>query len=322
MPESGGRIIDKCRPGTFEGYMLDTYPGNSLRLHTPNGGCSYDAKLAGDRWTHVAGVYSSSKRFARLYIDGREVAFAAGGGAYPPLTKTPQPLRIGVDPAGGNRFIGRIQRAAVHRRALSADEVARRAAGAAPSEGVVADWTFASASAEVVQPSAGRVPLRRLGSPGGRLLTPQGVPFQWPPGEHNIAFTSQWDNWPRIITVPVNKQAEAAWFLICGSTNSMQTRIANARLVLAYADGVEDVLELVPPENFWTLCHIGGTDYDYKRDAFCLPKTPPPAVQLGNNCRAMLLNRRLRAGVILKSVTLETLSQEVVVGLMGLTLER
>ncbi len=165
-----------------------------------------------------------------------------------------------------------------------------------------------------------RMALDGKGGQGGQLLTPQGVPFLWPAGDRNIAFTSQWDNWPRFVTVPVNKKAAAAWFLICGSTNSMQTRIANGRVVLTYADGVEDVLELVPPENFWTLCPIGGTDYDYERDGFCLPRTPPPTVQLGNNCRAMVLNRRLRPDMTLKSVTLETLSQEVIIGLMGVTL--
>jgi hypothetical protein len=42
-------------------------------------------------------------------------------------------------------------------------------------------------------------------------------------------------------------------------------------------------------------------------------------VQLGNNCRANLLGWRLRPGVALESVTLETLSQQVVIGLMGVT---
>jgi hypothetical protein len=47
---------------------------------------------------------------------------------------------------------------------------------------------------------------------------------------------------------------------------------------------------------------------------------PPATVQLGNNCRAILLNRRLRPDATLESVTLETLSQEVIVGLMGASL--
>ena len=43
-------------------------------------------------------------------------------------------------------------------------------------------------------------------------------------------------------------------------------------------------------------------------------------VQLGNNCLAMVLNRKLRPGVKLQNFTLETLSQEVVIGLMGVSL--
>src|SRR5207244_3781902 len=56
MPQGGGRILDKSLPGTSDGYMLDTYPGNSLRFLNRNGACAYDAKLRADRWTYVAGV--------------------------------------------------------------------------------------------------------------------------------------------------------------------------------------------------------------------------------------------------------------------------
>jgi hypothetical protein len=55
-------------------------------------------------------------------------------------------------------------------------------------------------------------------------------------------------------------------------------------------------------------------------DAFCLPKQPPPTVQLGNNCRAMVLSWKLPPGAKLETVTLETLSQDVVIGLMGVSL--
>ena len=105
---------------------------------------------------------------------------------------------------------------------------------------------------------------------------------------------------------------------------------ANAVIRLKYEDGKTDSLELIPPVNYWNLSLItaGATaagqdsrsDYTSKTDRFCLPEKLPQRVQLGENCRAMLLNLRLREGVLLKSVTLETLSQEVVVGLMGITL--
>jgi len=173
-------------------------------------------------------------------------------------------------------------------------------------------WTF--------QPWKIKVPEITLARPGEPVTTPQGVPFGKPGAEKNIAFTSLWDNWPKSVAVPVNAGGEAVWLLVCGNTNPMQGRIANAVLRFRYADGQEETLELVPPLNFWSLCLFGGVDYDYKRDGFALPKEPPPQVKLGENCRAMVYGWRLRPGVELKEVSLETLSQEVVIGLMGVSI--
>ncbi len=162
-----------------------------------------------------------------------------------------------------------------------------------------------------------------------RLKTPQGIPFAWNSGEKNIAFTSMWDNYPQKIDFQVNQSGEAVWFLVSGSTNVMQCQIANAVIRLNYTDGKTDSLELVPPVNYWNLSTIDShatapgqgsrTDYTSETDRFCVPARLPETVRLGENCRAMLLNLKLRPGVELKSVTLETLSQEVVVGMMGIT---
>lgn len=157
----------------------------------------------------------------------------------------------------------------------------------------------------------------KLAKPGEAFTTSNGVPFGVIGAATNIAFTSRWDNWPKSVKVPVNSAGEAVWLLVCGSTNPMQGRIANAVLRFRYVDGQEEQLELVPPLNFWSLCGFGRTDYDLKRDAFALPKEPPQQIQLGENCRAMVYGWKLRAGVVLKEVELETLSQDVVIGLMG-----
>ena len=110
----------------------------------------------------------------------------------------------------------------------------------------------------------------------------------------------------------------------------MQCQIANAVIRLHYADGKTDSLELIPPVNYWNVSTITANatapgqesrnDYTAEVDKFCLPDILPETVQLGDNCRAMLLNLKLRKGIELKSITLETLSQEVVVGLMGVTI--
>jgi hypothetical protein len=173
------------------------------------------------------------------------------------------------------------------------------------------------------------VPALLRGAAPNQLRTPQGVPFAWPGDARNVAFTSRWDNWPESVTVPVGCAGDAAWFLVCGSTNPMQGHVANAVLHLRYVDGVVEDLELIPPVNYWNLSPIkpeiaapgqdSRFDYTAPTDAFCVPKVWPQTVQLGENCRAMVLGWRLRPGVILREVTLQTLSAEVVVGLMGLS---
>jgi hypothetical protein len=173
-------------------------------------------------------------------------------------------------------------------------------------------WTF--------QPWKVGVPTIQLDKPGEPLTTSQGVRFGRIGAERNIVFTSRWDNWPNSVALPVNRAGEAVWLLVCGSTNPMQGRIANAVLRFRYADGQEETLELVPPLNFWSLCPFARQDYDYKRDGFALGTEPPLQVQLGTNCRAMVYGWKLRPGVELKEVGLETLSQEVVIGLMGISI--
>ncbi len=163
-----------------------------------------------------------------------------------------------------------------------------------------------------------------------RISTKQHVPFYWNSFSKNIAFTSLWDNWPDDVTIPVNRKGKAIFLLVCGSTNQMQCHIANAIVILDYADQSKDTLELIPPFNYWNLSPIhikagaagqaSRDDYTNAIDSFAVPKPWPSTVQLGENCRAMLLNRILKTDVELKSITLQTVSQDVVVGLMGMTI--
>lgn len=69
----GGRIIDKSQVGTSNGYLLDTYPGNSLRVITESGALSYDARLKQGAWIFVSATVSPEGGLA-LYINGRQVA--------------------------------------------------------------------------------------------------------------------------------------------------------------------------------------------------------------------------------------------------------
>ena len=160
----------------------------------------------------------------------------------------------------------------------------------------------------------------------GVIQTPQGAQFLLgnvsAGAQRNVAFTTLWDAYPNATAVPVAGAAGAngAWVLLAGSTHAMQTRLVNGELRFRWADGSIERVELVPPFNYWALSGWGSADYDYTRAAFCLPPTPPPTVQLGKNNRAMVFYIAT-GGRVLVGVELEALSQEVVIGLLAVSLE-
>ena len=77
LPAGGGRIIDKSEVGSSNGFLLDTYPGNSLRLICQAGTLSHDARLVPGKWVHVAATVEPDGQLA-LYLDGRQVSQKAG----------------------------------------------------------------------------------------------------------------------------------------------------------------------------------------------------------------------------------------------------
>ena len=217
MPRGGGRILDKLIPGTNDSFLLDTYPGNSLRLITAKGQCSYDARLSSNHWTHCVGVYSASQKIMALYLDGKEVARVTEG-AFPPLTKTSVPLRVGMDPNGENRFHGHILRAAVYGRVLTPDEIAHRAASgphvAASLPGAIGEWRFTNVLGRAIMPIAGTVALRL----GAEI------------GDRNVTFTGE---------VPPPPQPLTLWYRRPAKEWLEALPLGNGRLAAMVYGGVE-----------------------------------------------------------------------------------
>jgi len=148
----------------------------------------------------------------------------------------------------------------------------------------------------------------------GWLWSDARVPFLWGGNALNACLTSRWDNYPTQIDLEFSTVGHSLYALIVGTTNPMQVGLANAALHLTYADGSTDTLELIHPNNYLSL----SGRYDWEIDAFALPN-PPPQVQPGTNIRAVVVSCPLRPNLELIRVALECLSQEVVVGLLGLT---
>jgi len=111
----------------------------------------------------------------------------------------------------------------------------------------------------------------------------------------------------------VGKQADVVWLLICGSTNPMQLRVANAQVRFQYADGEVEKLELVPPLNFWSLCPWAGEITTTRWMPTVCPRRRRRWCSVGQQLPGDGTLLELRPHTGLESVTLESLSQDVVI---------
>jgi len=85
----------------------------------------------------------------------------------------------------------------------------------------------------------------------GVFVTHVGIPFaERVVGKNIVALSLTWKSFPDHIVVPVESTARKVYFLISGVTFPMQSQIANACLVINYADGGKTDLDLVNPQNF------------------------------------------------------------------------
>jgi hypothetical protein len=177
------------------------------------------------------------------------------------------------------------------------------------------------------------------GANGGKIVLPDGLPFATPAGggAKNIIFTSQWDNYPREAVVPLTGKSGRAFLLMAGSTCAMQSQFDNGEIVVTYADGSTGKMALRNPSNWWPI------DQDYFIDDYAFRRSDPlpPRVDLRTGKVRILdmatfkgrggkipggagtvLEMPLNPGKELKSFTVRALANEVVIGLMSVTLER
>ncbi|MBI2298282.1 MAG: LamG domain-containing protein [Armatimonadetes bacterium] len=85
LPGGGARILDTTLVGTSKGYLLDTFPGNSLRLIVDAGTVSKQAALPAGQWSHVAATFDAVRGVQRLCLNGKVVAEQATGADYTEL---------------------------------------------------------------------------------------------------------------------------------------------------------------------------------------------------------------------------------------------
>ena len=177
------------------------------------------------------------------------------------------------------------------------------------------------------------------------MLEVAGIPFRTPKQGQNIVYTSLWDNYPDSVVIPLKGRASMAHLLMAGSTNHMQSRIDNGLVIVTYTDSTTDTLALRNPDNW---CPI-EQDYYVDGKAFRTVKLRPLRVCLGQatadgkpivsrdlgselNIKgvygreipggaAQILSMPLNQRKKLRSLTIRTLSNDVVIGLMSVTLQ-
>ena len=159
-----------------------------------------------------------------------------------------------------------------------------------------------------------------------------GIPFRFPQQGRNIVYTSLWDNYPDVVEIPLSGSASHAYLLMAGSTNHMQSRIDNGVVTVRYTDGSADTLRLCNPHNW---CPI---EQDYYEDGLAFHAAQPRSYRL--DFASLRVSRQLMpmgdrygyeqryfekgAGIVLdmplnrskqlQSLTLRTLSNDIVVG--------
>lgn len=205
-----------------------------------------------------------------------------------------------------------------------------------PKQGI-GNWCYPLVTAEIDDSG-----LRAKAAQSGVLALPNGLSFRTagPGTGKNILFTSQWDNYPSAVTVPLTGSASHAYLLMAGSTNPMQSRFDNGEVVVTYTDDSQEKLVLRNPETWWPI----EQDYYLNQHSFRVDTPKPIRVHLKTGevlqnfnysdikgfaynsyipgGAATVLDLPLNPKKTLKTVEVKALANDVVIGLMGLTLVR
>lgn len=205
-----------------------------------------------------------------------------------------------------------------------------------PTQGI-GNWCYPLTTANISDSG-----LRQQAGIKNEIVLPQGIPFSTPgdSNKNNIIFTSQWDNFPDSVTIPLTGKAAHAYMLMSGTTNPMQSQLVNGDVRIYYRDGSTDILLLKNPVNWWSI------EQDYLNDGFAFSthgnvplryhlKTGQTYTSFDkyvtirgfsnrgiDGGAATVLDIPLNAAKELRSIVIHTVANDVVIGLMSLTLVR
>ncbi len=148
------------------------------------------------------------------------------------------------------------------------------------------------------------------------------------------AFTSQWKNFPNKLVFKLPKKSASHLYLkMVGTTNAMQSRIENGLLRVRYADGSTEELVLENPVNWWPIeqelaqglpaFYLQNFENDIqppfrmslRTGQYYRPRTDALNIATDGGA-ATMLEMSLDPKKVVKSLELECLSNDIVIGII------
>lgn len=203
-----------------------------------------------------------------------------------------------------------------------------------PTQGI-GNWAYPLATANIDDSG-----VRKLAAADNEITYSGEISFATPADTllNNIVFTSQWDNFPDSVIIPLSGNASQIYLLMAGSTNPMQSHVTNGMVVVSYDDNTADTLLLKNPDNWWPIeqdYYIDGFAFNaccelpdrlyLKEGRFAKELSSYTSIRGFSNKAidggaATVLSMFLNKGKELRSLTVYAIANDVVIGLMAATL--
>jgi hypothetical protein len=158
--------------------------------------------------------------------------------------------------------------------------------------------------------------------------THDGIPFQSAKQGKNIAVVTRAGGFPPKIEVPLRAGGKELYLMLSGITFPPQSHVVNLRIVLRYADGANEAVDLTNPFDIgdcwgtwlWRFHDTAANGFENLGGRFGPPGssaaddlTKPIAV----DTEAHLVRIPLRPGCALRAFSVEAVANDVIFGLMG-----
>jgi hypothetical protein len=153
----------------------------------------------------------------------------------------------------------------------------------------------------------------RLDAQGQFLSKDSKTLFQVASKGNNVVLLGRWDQLPNKVRLPVDvPRVREVCLLIVGTTYPMQSHIANARVILHYQDGDSEETDLINPYHYDDNIGAFGRHHYANNEM----------VALGKDTHADVISLRPGRGKELVAVEVQCLSDQILFGIMGMTLFR